>query len=276
MTDTRSRAWCFTSFSQSEAEHIHEALAYQYIIVGKEVCPTTGKLHFQGYIYFKNARSFESLKKKFHCIHWEARKGTHAQARDYCKKDGAWWEFGTEPEKTGGNGCEEKASKNKRLREEPLTSLVENGEINIMDVKRLKQARDILDTEYGMYDHSEVRGIWLYGPPGTGKSHKARSEYGDVFFVKAQNKWFDGYKGEETIILDDLDKQGSCLGHYLKIWADKYRCTGEVKGGTVPLRHKRFVVTSNYMPEDLWPEDKEMQHAVERRFQFQKHSIKYM
>lgn len=42
------------------------------------------------------------------------------------------------------------------------------------------------------------------------------------------------------------------LGHYLKIWADKWACTGEVKGGTVPLCHHRFVVTSNYTIAELF------------------------
>jgi len=46
------------------------------------------------------------------------------------------------------------------------------------------------------------------------------------------------------------------LGHYLKIWADKYSCSGEVKGSTVPLLHKYFIITSNYSIDHLWS-DKE-------------------
>jgi hypothetical protein len=47
------------------------------------------------------------------------------------------------------------------------------------------------------------------------------------------------------------------LGHYLKIWADKYPCTGEIKGATVQLKHHRFIVTSNKDIDDLFnkPED---------------------
>lgn len=45
--------------------------------------------------------------------------------------------------------------------------------------------------------------------------------------------------------MDDLDFEGGDkLGHYLKIWADKWACTGETKGGTIPLNHHRFIVTS--------------------------------
>lgn len=57
--------------------------------------------------------------------------------------------------------------------------------------------------------------------------------------------------------MDDLDVvKGSALsfeiGHLLKIVADKYGCFGEIKGGTVALRHETFIVTSNYLPEDIW------------------------
>lgn len=52
------------------------------------------------------------------------------------------------------------------------------------------------------------------------------------------------------MLLDDFDFPG--LAHLLKIWADKYACYGEVKGGTVPLMHSHIVITSNYTPDQLW------------------------
>lgn len=42
------------------------------------------------------------------------------------------------------------------------------------------------------------------------------------------------------------------IGHMLKIVADRYKCYGEIKGGTVALRHTKFIITSNYLPEDIW------------------------
>lgn len=80
--------------------------------------------------------------------------------------------------------------------------------------------------------------------------------------------------------MDDLDYMGGQhLAHYLKIWADKWSCTGEVKGGTVPLMHHRFIITSNYTPMELFGPDKAdsetgavalskrtMVEAIERRF----------
>jgi len=108
------------------------------------------------------------------------------------------------------------------------------------------------------------RGIWIWGPTGTGKSHLVRQEEPDLF-LKAQNKWWDGYINQQAVLIDDLDSD--CLDHYLKIWADKYSCTGEVKGGHVQLCYQRFYVTSNFSIEELFKNKPEVTiDAIKRRF----------
>lgn len=43
-------------------------------------------LHIQGYVYLKKPIRLTTLKKLDTRIHWEVRKGTHAQAKHYCSK----------------------------------------------------------------------------------------------------------------------------------------------------------------------------------------------
>lgn len=103
---------------------------------------------------------------------------------------------------------------------------------------------------------------WIYGETGTGKSYLSSQRWPDAF-RKPQNKWWDGYKGQKTVILDDLDTP--VLAHYLKIWADSYGCIGECKGNTVSLQHTTLVITSNYSIEELFLDEK-MRGPIARRF----------
>lgn len=54
-----------------------------------------------------------------------------------------------------------------------------------------------------------------------------------------------------------MDHMGDKLAHLYKLWGDSYALTGEVKGGTIPLNFKRFVVTSNYSINDIFGYDPE-------------------
>lgn len=136
----------------------------------------------------------------------------------------------------------------------------------ISGYRRLKQDIEAYHLDKnGGYDHPTTRGIWIWGEPGTGKSTMARTKFaGGRVYIKAQNKWWDGYNGEEAAVLEDLDTD--CLNHYLKIWADKWSCTGETKGGTIQLRHKSFIVTSNYPIDHFCKDDTALCTAISRRF----------
>lgn len=88
--------------------------------------------------------------------------------------------------------------------------------------------------------------------PGLGKTTWVHDQIDDLY-EKPQSKWWDGYKGQANVLLDDLDT--NVLGHYIKRWTDKFPLTGEVKKGTIPLLFTRFFITSNYTPEELWKDD---------------------
>lgn len=108
-----------------------------------------------------------------------------------------------------------------------------------------------------------VRVYW--GVSGSGKSHMAHEEAGDSYYSKAPlTKWWDGYKGEQNIIIDEF--RGKIDVTHLLKWFDKYPCTGEVKGGAVPLQTCNWWITSNLSPEQWYEDlDNETVLALRRR-----------
>lgn len=98
-----------------------------------------------------------------------------------------------------------------------------------------------------------------------GKSRKARTDYPE-FYPKLCNKWFDGYRGEKTVIIDDFGLEHKVLGQQLKIWGDRYGCILETKGGAVGSNFDKLVVTSQYSIREIWDGDGRTIEALERRF----------
>jgi len=105
----------------------------------------------------------------------------------------------------------------------------------------------------------------FWGPTGTGKTHRAWEEAGGEAYIKSSsNKWWDGYMGQTKVIIDEFDGQIG-ITHLLR-WMDKYPCSVEVKGGTLPLMATEFWVTSNKPLDQWYPEASSNQvEALKRR-----------
>lgn len=91
-----SRSYCFTSWKPITYTVTAEC-DIRYLCYGIEICPKTQKQHYQGYLELRKPLRMQGVKKLLddNTIHLEKRKGTRDQARDYCKKDGKFYEYGT-------------------------------------------------------------------------------------------------------------------------------------------------------------------------------------
>lgn len=272
-----SRNYVFTVNNyDDEDEHQVYALAWEnlvrYICVGKEV-GESGTRHLQGFVCFSQPKSLNQVKKLFPTAHFEEKRGTFQQASDYCKKDGDYFEWGSLPMDDNRKGDAGAAAMEELMQR--TCECIRKGDyksipyaathhIKAAEYRVLKEAQQ--DRNLDIID-GEMEHLWYYGKAGTGKSRKARDENPGAY-LKMCNKWWDGYNGQDVVIIEDFDKDHKVLNHHMKIWADRYPFPAEVKGGKIDIRPKKVIVTSNYHPGEIWQEEQELRPIL-RRFKIE-------
>jgi len=275
-------------------------------------CPEVGAQgtpHIQFSISFKKQVRFTALCKMFKepgsddtiKVRLFKTKGTHKQASDYCKKGEYSWvsgsstnhedplfglnvspdliEYGTLPldqHVAGGKATEDLWALN--------MSLALAGEWDELTPKHQVLYRShyekYVDTKRPpprklTWKRGESPNLWIYGPTGTGKSHMARELYPDLY-EKLPDKWWENYNYENVVLYDDIGMfEAAYLGGALKRVADIYPFRGERKYGSLMLRPKIVIVTSNYRPEQLFP-DPSVHGPILDRFRLINLTVKYV
>lgn len=281
----KSRGWCFTwnnpscfKETDSKEEQLNQLTAYmatlyvthqrsmRYIIGGIER-GESGTLHIQGYMYFVNAVTLSHLKGILPQAHFEMQRGTCEQARDYCKKDGQFVEYGEPPMSQNQKGLKSA---------EIFRTIIAHAERNDLDAIKSyhpslylrhystlqRIATSCLTKPCDLLDYP---GIWIYGTSGSGKSHIVRA-LGLPFYDKLLNKWWDGYAHEPIVLLDDIDPENAKHLHgFFKRWTDIYSFTCEVKNGTKSYRPCVVIYTSQYSIAQVFGSNPESLEAMQRR-----------
>lgn len=260
----RSIVFTFNNYDdttiRSILEHFNNA---RYIVIGKEV-GDSGTPHLQGFIQLQNRKTLQHLGGLFPW-HVEATKGTPSQAATYCKKGGDFIEHGTLSDPSSGVSKKEDYWKQ-------ILNLAKEGHMTAVEEiypgEYIRHFRNLhqIKVENMPNTGTEKRCLWLHGKPGSGKSRFAFALNPDSCYAKMANKWWDGFKDQNTIVLDDFGKDHRVLGYHLKRWADRYPCILEVKGSALLANYETFIVTSNYTIDEVWENDEETTLAINRRF----------
>lgn len=260
----RTRAVCFTYNNPGpDAERELESIpGYTYLTWGREVAET-GTPHLQGYLRFPHAKSLSTFRTLLRGAHVEPAI-TVSPAIEYCHKDGNFVEFGERPIDEARRGEDERA------RWEDAWAKAKVGDVEgIPPDIRLRQYSAIRRIQKDFMVSPPLLGgpcgIWIFGRSGVGKTHSVYSCYPDLYSKNASKNW-DGYQNEDVVLFDDIDpNQSSWIVRFLKIWADRYPFIADNKGGSVTIRPKTFIITSQYKIEELFP-DEQTRDAIRRRF----------
>ena len=263
-----AKHWCFTLNNPKDTEvdaWVDGIDLYDYYITGREV-GTLGTPHIQGFVSFKKRMLRSGVSKLLKRAFWEikSKKSTYTQAIDYCKKDGDFTEYGIAPV--------DPKVKLKRKWEDAFEAAKDGRILDIPASMRVRyyHAFKRIQQDYPKQpkNNKDPCGLWYFGPIGFGKTRTAYEEYPELY-DKPLNKWWDGYQGEDTVLLDDVaPHHGKWLGHLLKRWADWKSFPAEQKGTTIMIRPKRIIVTSQYTLDEVFydAEDPNTRDALNRRF----------
>jgi len=268
--DRGHRGWSFTVNNYKPNDIVKlKVLPVQYMLFGYEEAPTTGTPHLQGVLHLYNVKTQEALIKFMGLEaypHVEpTRSFQHSSA--YCKKIPGFFEFGRPPMDQAHRGEVGREMEQKRW--QGILECALEGDMESIEAKiRITQCRNLdyirnqklvkaklVDTPYKM--------LWFCGGSGTGKSRKARGDFPDAY-LKMCNKWWDGYEGQDTVIIEDFDEVHKVLIHHMKLWLDRYPFLGEKKGTALKIRPRIIVVTSNYHPEQIWHSKSDLDPILRR------------
>lgn len=260
-----SRRWTFTinNWVEDDIRVIHNWPS-KYVIFGKEI-GEQGTPHLQGYCILNGMKRLSGVKKLHNRAHWEVAKGSTSDNVRYCSKDDNFIEIGDRPSDDGSRGGQAEKARWEAAKTAAIEGRVDDvpADIYVRYYRTLQQISK--DHMRKAPDANHVTGLWLHGDPGTGKSRVVRELFPEAY-DKPQNKWWDGYCGEKVVHIEDFDCKE--MGHLIKIWLDRYGFTAENKGGAMHIRPEWVIITSNYLPEELWLHDRKMCDAIKRRCQF--------
>lgn len=231
-----ARDYVFTGWAEHDKEPFeHSKEKIRYITWGRENTKE-GKKHYQGFVVFNRTYRIPGAQREVglsNKSNFEARRGTRREARDYCQKEGDFYEWG----KFDGFTKEE-------LFKQPIGWLKENyPEFYCRYHKGLERLQNIESPKW-----RDINVTVLWGEPGTFKSRRAR--LGDDWYsLEHPFKWFDGYYRQKRLIIDDFSIT-DISPTFLKRLMDGYPLQMETKGGHIHAHWTEIVITTNEHPEE--------------------------
>lgn len=253
-SDDEQCAW-YRAMAQTPVEPEDQA-QIKYIVMQ---CELASSQHIQGFVQFTLKQRLAGAKRllcsHIQCPHLEPRKGTPVEASDYCIKDDGHVDHPVIERVQRGT----MTGQGQRKDLEELAQSIVDRTASLSDIAQENPAQFVryhrglqalADTVRLPYSGGEKIVKVYYGPTGTGKTRKAFTENPEAYFWgPEQGKWFQGYSGQETTILDEY--RGQLPFGFLLRLTDRYPMKIEFKGSSTEFVSSTIIICSPVHPL-LW------------------------
>lgn len=253
-TNNNGKNWTFTwnNYSSDFKEILN--LFYEkhcgYLIYQEEK-GEEGTPHLQGYFQLRNKKRAGWLHKQLPEGFWLIySKGSCRSNVDYVSKSetrvAGPYEFGT-PVHAG-----------QRSDLDDAINLVRDSKsldsvISELPGTYVRYHRGLTSLLFGMDKprNFKTRVFWYYGSTGTGKSRSVFETNESLYWKPATHKWWDNYKGESAVIIDDYRRDFSTFAELLRLF-DRYPYIVEYKGGSRHFVSSSLYITTPMSPRETW------------------------
>ncbi len=221
-----------------------------------------GTIHLQGYVEFNVPVRLNAAKiyLQLPTAHFESRRGSRDQARDYCRKEISR----LHGEKFFEYGVWEK-SQGRRTDLDEVAELIKGGSstkeiAEQCTIAFIKFSRGIEHTMGQLQpppSRGQCRVFILYGDTGTGKSYACENVFPGAFVwppsANSANYAF-GYTGQKVCIFDEF--YGQIPQYTMLRMCDRLPMSVNTQGANVPWLVETVIFTSNKDPRTWWKKDR--------------------
>jgi len=235
-------------------------LKASYIILGLEECPKTQKQHIQGFIIFKQAKTFKQWKSILPAkVHFEKCYSQALNNIKYCSKDGnVLFEYGTKPKGQGKRS--DYVVVREMLASGASMKTIVNSVSSYQAVRSAEIIKKYIDEPRKI---APIEVIWIYGATGVGKTRFVYKKHPELYRCISY-KWWNGYDGHDVVLIDDI-RGDFCKFHELLKLTDLYPFRVEIKGSMTQVKYTKLYITAPFPPEQLYESYSEDYKQLTRR-----------
>lgn len=274
---TKARNWCFTlnNYTEEDAQRIARPYEWvKYVAYSREVAPTTGTPHFQGFLCCWEPQRLSAIKLYLPRAHLEVMHGRLIDNDRYCTKQGTQEliELGERPMQ--GMRSDLIGFKRRIDRGEEPVQIAEDephfGAYVKYHTGMEKYAHHVRAKKI-RFDREMPRVYIRIGDSGSGKTKWLDDEFGKGNWARMPNPtssyWITPTVSRaDTVLVDDVGPAKVPKVEEFLEWTDRYPIEFNSKGGHLWWKPKNIVFTSNIHWISWWPKLTDAHKAaVERR-----------